>query len=118
MTDDWLKSADKLFRDALGTLLQIEHRRKNPDQDDRGQERPDMPIDERARQAYYQANDRARLAGFLRDLATAEDWEAVVAAEEEAAVRLRVAAREVYDLRMAAKAGPAVVTANVQEAVL
>lgn len=118
MTDDWLKTADKLFRDALGTLLQIEHRHKHPNRDNWGQERPDMPVDERARLAYYQANDRVRLARFLRDLAMAEDWEAVVAAEEEAAAHLQVAACGVYDALMAEKAAPPVVTADVQEALL
>jgi len=100
--------------------LQIEHRQKHPDHDNCNQHRPDMPVDERARLAYYQANDRARLARYLRDLALAEDWDAVVSSEEGAAERLQVAARAAYDSRMdeRSQSVPAIVTAVAQEALL
>lgn len=106
---DWLAAADKLISSCVSSILSIKDRAKNPDHNNHHEFQPDMPADERARIAYYDACDRLAVARAMREVGQLGDWPAIVRDAEEEAERARAAARDAYDTRMAAgarKAGP------------
>lgn len=106
---DWYPTADKLLRDVLGTVLQIDEARKNPATafGPPGSKFTPEQI------AYFAADRQAALARKLAALALAEDWVAVAEQAQQEVDRLRTEA-----CQSTADPAPAVVTASVQEALL
>jgi hypothetical protein len=94
MTDWFSGTLRRFLDDTRGTILQIEDRDRHPNRDEYGKEVAEPTEHERRRWVCAQAANRARLARFVRDLASVEDWDAVVADEEAEAGRLQGVARQ------------------------
>jgi hypothetical protein len=103
---DWYPEARKAILSCLSSVLSIDDRLSNPDRTNDGILLPDMPLDERARLAYYQESDLLQLAHKIRNLAASADWAALVADAEVATNTARRASRAAYNERTAALTNP------------